>query len=93
MIQKYTITCDYSATGEGRTIFVLYCAASSLENAIEQFKQEFRGGDYFAAGIKLTEGYDFENYIAQTLVTEYVQEKLQENYMSSFAATLHYNYG
>lgn len=90
---KYTVTCDYSATGEGRTIFLLYCSASSPENAIEQFKKEFRGGDYVAIGAEFIEGYDFVNYIAQSLVTAYVQVQLQENYMSSFAATLHYNYG
>ena len=91
---KYTVTCDYAATGEGRTIIIFYTLlAFSPEDALNQFKREVINGDWWVKGAEVKIGFDFENYIAQLLVSSSVRLQLEdENCNRHFTAQLHYNY-
>ena len=92
-VTKYTVTCDYMATGEGHTMTILYIFASSPEDALLQFKREVTNGDWFSLGAEVKIGFDFDNYIAQQLVSPAVRRQLEdENCNRHFVAQLHYNY-
>ena len=91
---KYTVTCDYAATGEGCTMIIFYTLlAFSPEDALLQFKREVTNGDWFSRGAEVKIGFDFDNYIAQQLVSLAVRRQLEdENCNRHFVAQLHYNY-
>jgi hypothetical protein len=58
----YTVIADYIATGEGRTVMVLYTRAlgadDGIENALTQFKSNF--GAYYAQGATVYSGLKFD---------------------------------
>jgi hypothetical protein len=74
----YTVIVDYIATGEGRTIMVLYTRgfgeSEGMENALTRFKSIF--GDYFAIGATVYSGmkFDFDN--AEMFISKALKESL-----------------
>ena len=91
-MNSYTVVCDYGATGEGRTLMILYVMAISKQLALDEFVRTFVGGSYYAQGADVIEGFDFDCDVARVLVTPQVQNQLSANCMKSFSASLHYNY-
>jgi hypothetical protein len=90
---KYTVTVDHSATGEGRTIIILYVLAESPENAIEKFKTLVYGGDYFYQGAIVVEGFDFDSELAQLFLTETIKEQLTDDSCNRYyQSMIHFNY-
>ena len=90
---KYTVTVDYTASGEGRTIIILYVLAETSDDAIEKFKTLVYGGDYFSHGAIVVEGFDFENEIAQYFLTDAIKEQLtDDNCNRYYQSMMHFNY-
>jgi|APFre7841882654_1041346.scaffolds.fasta_scaffold680560_1 proline racemase len=90
---KYTITSDYYATGEGRTLSIVYCFAQDEAAALEQFKKTVYGGDWYVLGATVIEGFDFDNEVARYLITAAVKAQLlDERCNLAFSSQLHFNY-
>ena len=90
---KYTVTSDYYATGEGRTITICYVFAASIEAALKEFERLVYGGDWFVKGADAIEGWQFDSEIAQMLVTPSVKAQLEDTKCyQNYVATIHYNY-
>lgn len=53
-MQLWTVSCDYYATGEGRTLCAWIGYAEDERDALKGFAQEF--GDYFASGAVVSRG-------------------------------------
>jgi hypothetical protein len=75
----YTVTCDYFATGEGRTIMLLITRGygpsdDSKENALNTFKSIF--GDYYAIGADIMEGIQFDVPGAKLLLSDAIKTSL-----------------
>ena len=91
--KKYTITSNYSATGEGHTITICYIMADSPESALKEFERLVHGGDWFVKGAQISEDWDFLGEEARILVTPAVQKQLEdEKCYQTFTATMYYNY-
>lgn len=89
MTSKYTVTCDHSAPGEGRTLMVLVCMAGYPEEAIDLFIQNF--GPQFNSELELHEGFPAGNEVVQAVISPNASHLLQrEDLWLSFDATLHY---
>lgn len=70
MSDIYTVTCDYLATGEGRTVMVLitraYGSDDGATNALNRFKEIF--GDWYAQGAEVEEGLQLnKSWIGQII--------------------------
>jgi hypothetical protein len=75
----YTVTCDYFATGEGRTIMLLITRGygpsdDGKENALANFKEVF--GDYYAIGADVMEGIQFDVPGAKLLLSDDIKTSL-----------------
>lgn len=89
----YTVTCDYFATGEGRTISIWMGFADGEKEARTMFKTSVYGGDYYVLGAEVIKGFAFDDRIAKILVTDGVRSQLSdENCNRFFSAQLHFNY-
>lgn len=97
-MKKYTIICDYYATGEGRTMMVLYMIAYNIDQVKDKFVSVFN--EYYWRGIDFYDGFIFDNsdkdnYInlepVELLVTTGVRNLLEKDIMSQFYAQLHFN--
>lgn len=92
-MRKFTITVDYGATGEGRTLIIYYVMAQDREEALLRFKQVINGGDWYAIGAEVKEGFDLDGEIARSLVPSAVRNVLGDDQCHrSYLAELHYNY-
>jgi hypothetical protein len=80
MSSIYTVTCDYAATGEGRTLMLLitrvYGSQDGATNALERFKEIF--GDYYAQGAKVEEGLQLNKSWIPLLMSAAARKKLME---------------
>lgn len=97
-MNKYTIVCDYYATGEGRTMIVLYTTADNMDQVKNRFVQVFN--EYFWRGMECYDGFIFQNdtdsqhmtiEAIDMLVTSGVRKLLEKDIMSEFYAQLHFN--
>ena len=86
---RYTVTCDYCATGEGRTLMLLYVLAQDEQSAMKVFAEAF--GDWFALGAEVNEGFDFDHHVAHVLLTESVKKILETDMMVQYHCFVHYN--
>lgn len=92
-MSKFTITVDYGATGEGRTLIIYYVIAMDRKSALGWFIKDVAGGDWYAQGADIKEGFDFDNHIAEMLITPVVRNQLSDDMCNrSYLAQLHYNY-
>ena len=90
---KHTVTCDYAATGEGRTIIIYYCFAENAQEALNQFRTRVHGGDWYVQGAEVVQGFDFDCDIAQRLVTPPARLQLEDTGCNlEYLTSLHYNY-
>jgi hypothetical protein len=88
---KYTVTIDYGATGEGRTVMALLTSAENPEHAKQKFAELF--DEYFARGAEVQEGCNTEHPIVVMLFSDLVRTQLKEERCSQHAsAHLHFNY-
>lgn len=74
-----TVTCDYSATGEGVTYIVMYTRGyghheDRRQNALGRFTEKY--GTFFAAGATVHEGMVFDFPGSHFLVSEKLKETL-----------------
>lgn len=87
-----TLTCDYVATGEGRTVMFLFTQLNQSD-AIARFKELFP--EYYLPGVQLQEGLDFSFPAAKMLFTEEMQDFLKvsmERGMTEYFGSLHFNW-
>ena len=52
----YTVSCDYVATGEGRTIMALIGQFQNKHGAVREFEKLF--GSWYTIGVEVAEGID-----------------------------------
>ncbi len=82
MSSIYTVTCDYAATGEGRTLMLLVTHAhghglqDGAVNALERFSSIF--GSYYAQGAEVEEGLQLN----KSWITWVVSGETRKNLMS-----------
>ena len=90
----FTVYSDYFATGEGRTISILYTLhAQTPEEALKKFKTTIPHGDWYGKGAEVIQGFDFDNHVAKFLVTEVTKELLLNPRCNrDYFAHLHYNF-
>jgi hypothetical protein len=92
-MKKYTVVCDYFATGEGRTFSVWMGFADNARAAKKLFASAVSGGSYYAPGADVIEGFDFDNPIVEMFMTMALKGQLgDENCHRSFSGQLHFNY-
>jgi hypothetical protein len=91
---KYTITSDYVASGEGRTLMILMCIEPTKEAALEEFKKRFDGDQsvFWTIGADVTEDFNFDNPIAKILITDAAKSQLEIPGLNHYFASLHFNY-
>ena len=92
----YTVYCDYTATGEGRTIMVLFTKAYGLDspevNAKMRFVELF--GEYYGIGADFYEGLKFDFPNADLLLSDRIKQALlgaQDAGNLEYHAHLHFN--
>ena len=95
----YTVTCNYSATGEGHTYMVLYTTGCGPEddlraNAMATFKKIF--GDYFAIGAEVQDGMVFDFPGSKLLIGDQLKATLEDWVKDAgsleYYASLHVNF-
>ncbi len=86
----YTAHSDYSATGEGRTLMILYSNLPTENQVLDRFKSIF--SDYMAIGATIVKGIDFDNRCAKFLLSDPIKRMLQDNVYMEYFASIHYNY-
>lgn len=92
-MNKYTVICDYFATGEGRAMSIWMGFADSKKDALKQFKRAIENGDWYAQGADVIEGFDFDNHVAKLLLSPGAASQMQdENCYRNLSAKLHFNY-
>lgn len=85
----YTVTSDYTATGEGRTIMVLVSNYPSFQ-ALARFTEIF--GSYYAIGAEIHEGIKLDFPGVELLIPEKLRsEKYWECGMFEYHASFHLN--
>ena len=68
----WSVWYDYFATGEGRTIGLMYCRSTDREGAIRQAKRHFH--EYFMQGAEAEPGIKTDG-VFKLLAPPYVAEK------------------
>lgn len=87
---KYTVECEYYATGEGIHYYILYCNADSEADALTQFNRKYSA--YMGMGAEIKEGWITDSRIAKKLVPEIVKEILENPQCHfSYSAEFHMN--
>lgn len=87
----YTLTNDYSATGEGITYWLMYMYARSPKEVVDAFVR--REGDYFAQGCTVREGLDLGCREANLLLSPKVRSLIEAGGGNLFYfASVHVNY-
>jgi len=91
---KYTVVCDYFATGEGRTISVWMGLAENQSEALGFFERSFEHGDYWAKGACVIDGFAFDNDVVVNVMNDAIRSQMLDDRCNrSFSAQLHFNYG
>ena len=75
-MKLWTVTSEYSATGEGHTLMAIITYASDEDTALKAFKQEF--GDFFEAFAVATEGVDLNDPVIKGLFNSTLLERVLE---------------
>jgi len=75
-MKLWTVTADYSAVGEGRTLMAMVLQDEYESNARQTFADEF--GDFFASGATVTEGVNINDPILVGLFNAALLERLEE---------------
>jgi hypothetical protein len=90
----FTVYSDYFATGEGRTLSILYTInAETSEDALDEFKQSIPHGDWYGLGAEVVNGFNFDNHVAKLLVTDAVREILENpSCYCNYSSSLHFNF-
>ena len=89
----YTVHADYFATGEGRTLMLLYTYAANEDDARAAFGRAF--SPYFALGCEVAEGFLLDIPIADYLLSDKVKEFLRTQAGQcnlDYHSSLHFNY-
>lgn len=90
-MKQYTITADYMATGEGRTIMIMFTYAESGEGAWKKFQERF--GVFYAYGAEVKEGIDFDFPGSDIMLTAPLKKALAEwDCYKTYSAEFHYNF-
>lgn len=86
----YTVHNDYFATGEGRTIMVLYVSATSEDEAMDRFRSEF--GVFYSYGAVVLPGKVFNFPTCEFLISDRVRKALETwDAHLFYSAEFHYN--
>lgn len=92
-MSKFTITADYFATGEGRTMTIMYLFAEDSIKALEEFKKQIHNGEWWVLGADVVEGFDFDNEMAKFMITAGVRSQLEDDHCNlNYFSQLHFNY-
>lgn len=86
-MNKYTIYSDYYATGEGRTVNVLFITAVNEEAAKQYFIENIRGGEFFIKSAEICDFFDIDN----PFVSEIIKPILQKDCTIRHIISLHFN--
>ena len=87
---KYTVECEYFATGEGIHYYILYCNAESEADALTQFNRKYT--PYMGMGASILNGWRTDTMISQKLVPETVKSILEDPQCHfSYSAEFHMN--
>ena len=87
-MSKYTVYSDYYATGEGRTISVLYTHAENDADALTKFHKLF--GIFYATGAEIIQGWDFD--VSDGMVSDVVQKIMEDGQcFTSYSAQFYVN--
>lgn len=90
-MQLWTLSCDYYATGEGRTLCGWIGYAEDERDALKSFAQEF--GDYFASGAVVSRGV-VDNDVIRELFSPAVLARmraLENRATAMLTARYHFN--
>lgn len=86
----YSAWCDYFATGEGRTIMVMYCIAEDEDDLRKKFSDAFH--PYYAPGMQFEDGIKKDDIFAH-MVPHTVTSMLEEGgCYFDFYTSFHYNF-
>lgn len=89
----FTVISDYFATGEGRTLSIWMGFAADRADATKRFVESVHGGDWYAIGAEVLDGFDFDNAVADAMVSPVARAQLMdESCNRSYSAQLHFNY-
>ena len=89
----YTVTSDYFATGEGRTLSLWMGRAFSAQEALGWFRDSLHGGDYFVQGAIVSQGFIWDDPVVADLTNRLIRQQLEDPGCNrSFSAQLHFNY-
>ena len=92
-MRKYTVIADYVASGEGRTMNIMYTFAESKGDALEKFSQQLNNGDWWVLGAEVLDGFDFDNDVAKFMISSGVRSQLEDLRCNlNYSAQLHFNY-
>jgi hypothetical protein len=92
-MKKYTVIADYGATGEGRIISLWMGFAQDEAEARSRFESSVHGGDFYAIGASVIEGFSFKNRLVRLFLTKAMRDQLNDdNCYRSFSGLLHFNY-
>jgi hypothetical protein len=96
MANIYTVTCDYAASGEGRTLMLLITRGhgpnDGATNALERFKGIF--GSYYAQGATVEEGLQLCKHWIPWMITGETRKNLmswQDSANLEYFSSLHVN--
>lgn len=68
-MNKYTVISDYMATGEGRTMSLLFCLAEDSGKALQYFRDNMPGGSWYTHGAEVMEGWVVDHEVSETLLS------------------------
>ena len=92
-MRKYTVVCDHSATGEGRTISLWIGFAENEHEARNRFASAVNNGRYYAQGAAVVDGFSFKNCLVKLFLTKSMKAQLEDDACyRSFSGQLHFNY-
>jgi hypothetical protein len=87
----YTITADYMATGEGRTIMVMITYAESELEAQEKFTERF--GVFYTYGAEVKEGLDVDFPGSDMMLSAPLKQALKDwDCYKTYSAEFYYNF-
>lgn len=86
---KYTVECEYYATGEGIHYYLLYCDAESEADALAQFNKKY--GVYMGSGAEIKKGWILDGDIQDMFLTLNLKDALEMDCHVGYSAELHIN--
>jgi hypothetical protein len=90
--KKYTVICDYSATGEGRTISIWMGIAENESHAKQLFSEAVYDGHWFSHGVSIIEGFQYDDENVKMFMTPVIKNVLETDCMKHFSSQLHFNF-